>query len=157
MPSCSKKSMSLKKQISTILCTSQKSFTIEHVDVQRQIGTSDCGLFAIAFAVALCYGHDPHMYKYIQDSMRHHLIDCFNKHSMAPFPSKPIRSRPERILYEQNCTVYCICRQPWDKSDCSMGPLVYCGTCNEWYHKGCLSINSELFEDSSATFVCPVC
>ncbi len=35
-------------------------FTVRLVEVQRQIGNADCGLFSIAFAYALCCDLDPH-------------------------------------------------------------------------------------------------
>ena len=40
------------------------------IDVQVQTGRNDCGLFAIAFAVALCSGRDSHMMKYEQNETR---------------------------------------------------------------------------------------
>ena len=59
----------------TILRTSTNSFNINFIDVQTQIGANDCGLFAIAFAVALWSGRDPHIetYMYDQNKMRNHL------------------------------------------------------------------------------------
>ena len=57
-------STSLKNQIATILRTPTNSFNINFIDVQTQIHANDCGLFAIALAVALCSGRDPHMETY---------------------------------------------------------------------------------------------
>ena len=54
-------SSSLKNQIAAILKTPTSSFNINFIDVQTQMGSNDCGIFAIAFAVALCSGSDPHM------------------------------------------------------------------------------------------------
>ena len=54
-------SSSLKNQIAAILKTPASSFNINFIDVQTQMGLNDCGIFAIAFAVALCSGRDPHM------------------------------------------------------------------------------------------------
>ena len=45
------------KQVAAIMKISSKSFELEHVDVQQQIGTSDCALFAMAFAMTLCHPH----------------------------------------------------------------------------------------------------
>ena len=36
-----------------------KSLTVEFVDVQKQKGGSDCGLFALAFIASICNGQDP--------------------------------------------------------------------------------------------------
>ena len=54
-------SVSLRKQVAAILKT---TFELRFVDVQRQSGGSDCGLFAIATAVTLCAGR----------CVRHHII-----------------------------------------------------------------------------------
>ena len=45
MPSYSVYSLALTRQVSTI---PQADFELRHVDVQCQVGGSDCGLFAIA-------------------------------------------------------------------------------------------------------------
>ena len=41
----------------------QDAVTFFNVKVQKQIGGSDCGLFALAFATDLCFGLDPHNQK----------------------------------------------------------------------------------------------
>ena len=46
------------KIIASLLSTSDKSITVNHIDVQRQSNTSDCGVLAIAFATAICHGID---------------------------------------------------------------------------------------------------
>ena len=71
-------SSSLKNQIAAILKTPTSSFNINFIDVQTQMGSNDCGIFAIAFAVALCSGRDPHMETYEQNEMRNHLHHCFS-------------------------------------------------------------------------------
>ena len=44
----------------------------------------DCGLFAIAFATALCNGVDPHGLSLDQGAMREHLVGCFEEGEMLP-------------------------------------------------------------------------
>ena len=46
----------LMRQVAVILQTPQTEIELRHVNVQCQIGGSDCRLFAIAFATALCAG-----------------------------------------------------------------------------------------------------
>ena len=70
LPSSSINSSSLHRQIAAIMKTEDASFTVKHVAVQRQVGNSDCGLFAIAYATSLCSGLDPHTLKYDQSEMR---------------------------------------------------------------------------------------
>ena len=43
---------------------------LRKVDVQRQYGESDCGLFAIACAITLCEGRDPYLPTYIQSATK---------------------------------------------------------------------------------------
>ena len=53
---------------------------------QKQIGRKDCGLFAIAFAVVLVFNKRPSKLKFMQQKMRSHLVECFTKQEMTPFP-----------------------------------------------------------------------
>ena len=64
------------RQVAVILKTSEKSFDLYHIDVQRQVGGSDCYLFAVAFAASLCARKDPHTEHYAQTEMRQHLARC---------------------------------------------------------------------------------
>ena len=86
MPWYSINSLNLCKQAAAILKTSDSSFELNHVDVQRQCGSSDCALFTIAFATTLCMGGDPHNSSYDQAAMRLHLMRCFESQKMALFP-----------------------------------------------------------------------
>ena len=54
---------------------------------QKQKGSKDCGLFSIAIATALAFGANPSKLKFDQLKMRKHLVNCFNKERMVPFPS----------------------------------------------------------------------
>jgi Ulp1 family protease len=76
LPSSSINSSSLHRQIAAIVKTEYTSFTVKHVDVQRQVGSSDCGLFAIVYATSLCSGLDPHTLKYDQSKMRSNFLSC---------------------------------------------------------------------------------
>ena len=53
---------------------------------QKQSSEKDCGLFAIAFAVALILNNQPSKLKFNQQKMRSHLVECFTKQQMTPFP-----------------------------------------------------------------------
>ena len=68
---------SLKNQIAAILKTPTSSFNINFIDVQTKMGANYCGTFAIAFAVVLGSGRDPHMEKYEQNKLRNHLHQLF--------------------------------------------------------------------------------
>ena len=52
----------VKQQIAALLATRKPAIPLKYVDVQMQSGANDCGLFAIAFATALCSGELPGKY-----------------------------------------------------------------------------------------------
>ena len=58
-----------------------------HVNVQKQSGIKDCGLFAIAMSTALLFNIDVTAIYFHQLEMRHHLHACFKTGLMSPFPS----------------------------------------------------------------------
>lgn len=63
--------------------------SISSPSVQRQIGTKDCGLFAIAFATHLAFTKDhTSLTKQLfqQQDFRSHLINCFVTKSIKQFP-----------------------------------------------------------------------
>ena len=88
-------SSSIIETIASLLHTKSKAFTLEYLKVQQQLGTSDCGLFALANACAICHGLDPCTLQYNQKEMRNHFIkslesntllqekvsSCFNRNS----------------------------------------------------------------------------
>ena len=55
---------------------------------QKQAGGTDCGLFSIAFAVALVHGMNPDQLKFCEINMRSQLVECFNIQVLVPFPCK---------------------------------------------------------------------
>ena len=56
-----------------------------HTYIQNQVGCSDCGLFAIAFAVSICLGMNPSKFIYDQENMRRHLIECIENQKFSNF------------------------------------------------------------------------
>ena len=53
--------------------------------IQRQLGSSDCGLMAIAFAASLCSGLDHHTLKYDQSKLRSDFLSCIESGCLLPF------------------------------------------------------------------------
>ena len=47
------------------------------MNVQKQVGIHDCGLFAIAVATALVHDKDPSRLLFNQSKMRDHSLQCF--------------------------------------------------------------------------------
>ena len=53
---------------------------------QKQSSKKDCGLFAIAFAVALIFNNQPSKLKFNQQKMKSRSVEYFTKQQMTPFP-----------------------------------------------------------------------
>ena len=60
---------------------------INQLPVQQQLNTSDCGVFAIAFATCLVYGQNPSQVRFNIPMMRPHLLNCFKARAMQLFPT----------------------------------------------------------------------
>ena len=54
---------------------------------QKQTDGKDCGLFAVASAVALVSNKHPSIPKFNQQKMRFYIVECFTK-EMTPFPCR---------------------------------------------------------------------
>ena len=54
--------------------------------VQKQTGKTDCGCFAIAWAVHLAYGDKPETITLNQKQLRSHLETCLLQQQFTPFP-----------------------------------------------------------------------
>ena len=101
--------------------------------VQRQAGTCDCGLFALAFATSLCNGICPTAMVYNQQSMRKHFLQCLVNGKMTEFPGRKRKPRTKKSAIIP-VHVFYKCRQP----EC--GEMAECDQCHEWFHKKCESI-----------------
>lgn len=55
--------------------------------IQKQTNRSDCGVFAIAYATAICLGSENFTSFETKDNkMREHLVDCLSRGYFTPFP-----------------------------------------------------------------------
>ena len=118
---------------------------IQIMDMQRQSGGDDCGLFAIASALCLCEGKDPGTQSWNQQSMRQHLLQCFADGELKPFQSEKRRKRAAKLT--QRVQLYCTCKTT-KKSD----TMIKCCSCENVFHKKCIN----LAEDASY-YKCNIC
>ena len=72
--------------VSSLFQWNSKKLVITVSRSQKQKGTVDCGLFAIANATAISFGKNPSKLQFKQEAMRSYLISCFNQKQMALFP-----------------------------------------------------------------------
>jgi hypothetical protein len=139
------------RQVCAILKSPAKKITVKVINVQQQCGSTQCGLFALAFASDLCADRDPFTRVYFESKFRSHLLKCFVAQEIDSFPSRERKNLPERSVTEVSLNLFCVCRQPEEL------PMVSCDRCCEWYHKGCMSIPEEVFSDPSIKWFCESC
>lgn len=77
------------------LYANNKSLEVK-VRVQQQQGSSNCGLFAIAYIFSLASGNDPVKCKYRQCEMRSHLLTCLKEKTLKPFPIEHLMTQVAR-------------------------------------------------------------
>ena len=73
-------------QLANLLHTNEQYFTIQRVPVQQQTGSVECGVFAIAFGIAVCMGRNPKDCVFEQVKMREHLVLSLENKYFMPFP-----------------------------------------------------------------------
>ena len=100
-------STSIKRTIASLVHTDKPTIAIQRAPMQLQRGGSDCGLFAIASATAICNGQYPESIQFDQSQMRPHLLKCLEDKLLLPFPStKAPRRRPRITLRDNLCVLH---------------------------------------------------
>ena len=144
--------ISAQMQIASLLCSPEPVIELDIKQTQFQEGSSDCGLFSIAFATDLAYGNNPAVYRYKQELLRSHLEMCISSNKLLPFPSaeldRPLKSKKERIR------IYCTCCLPYNRSRSKMAQ---CLKCREWFHQNCENIPNAVFLNRSEIWKCSKC
>ncbi len=137
-----------KLQIAALMCTWNKEIICSFKDVQM---SSDCCLFAIAFATAIVFGQDPGCLLFDQKLMRPHLIKCFEERM---FPVK-LRERRfgSRVKCRDNILVCCLCRLP----KYTNSSWIECCECKEWFHRTCVDVPEHDCTISKDSWYCPLC
>jgi hypothetical protein len=121
---------------------------------QQQAGTSDCGLFAVAFATDICHGRDPTKSNYDQSKMGTHLRKCLEAGKLTPFPQlKKVCRRPAVNSEDFYINIYCYCHMP-EYYDTSM---IQCSRCLQWFHKACTEVNTKGKDMKKVKWSCCYC
>ena len=142
----------VKMQISSLLCTIEKSIILKFVNTVKQAGVNDCGLFAIAYATALCLGKSPGKYRFKQDLFRKNLLTCLEHQRFTMFPIAAERRKGDIINSERRINVFCYCRMPQIK------PMIQCTQCTEWFHIGpCVTVEAAQRNNKSYKWHCRSC
>ena len=124
-------SSSVRAQVACLLQTESPSFVLNFVDMHKQDGNNDCGIFSIAYSVALCLGEQPGSLLFDQQLMRGHLLACLQNRQFSMFPIKGKRRRAFKVQNSETVKVYCDCRMPHIPSQPDM---ICCSKCEKWYH-----------------------
>ena len=143
-------------QIATVYKTNTQLLRVKYSAVQLQKGAHDCGLFSIANAIEVCEGNDPAKQQYRQERMRKHLLDCFTKKHLLPFPkaNKGTKPHPRPKATYQTFKIYCQCQMP-DIYDTFM---INCDSCHKWFHHKCVGLDHDDIEsDAPSKWKCPKC
>ena len=106
--------------------------------LQQQDNSSNCGLFAIANAVEICFNQYPWEKRVLfkRDKMREHLVKCFEDEKFTRFPSN-------KDSFNKLITRYISTTCPCRMSD-SMDQLVSCRLCKLLWHKICITSNRNI-------------
>ena len=143
-----------KIQIASILTTKESAIKLRYIDVQMQSGQSDCGIFAIAFATALVYGHHPGRHAFQQSAMRMHLLKCIENGKLTMFPVKKTRRIADKVKKIETVPVYCTCRMPQVPGQ----NWIQCSACKEWFHMGvCVEVDKLFVKQTKLKWYCSLC
>ena len=142
-----------KAQIAALLATNEPRVRLNFMDVQKQCGENDCGLFSISFATALAFGEQPGHYLFDQKVMRSHLINCFERRRMSMFPIRKRRRIYSKVKTIEDIPVYCVCRMP----ELPNTKWVQCSKCKEWYHSDTCINATPCQLEGKRLWHCPTC
>ena len=87
------------RQMAYMLMPRSRHMTLLTADIQKQEGTSDCGLFTVTVATSLCCGVVPQDNSWKQSEMHKHLARCFKEGVLREFP-RSSRSRDHQCYFD---------------------------------------------------------
>ena len=138
----------------------KEKFYLTAVEVSKQDGGNDCGLFACAFATSLLLGHNPISFDYTQQNLRKHFMRCIDLRSVVSFPSSFMKTRKcksaERFSVEVE--TFCHCRLADVEISLNIR-MVQCNRCDVFYHETCIvqPIPEVVWNDENIEYICPNC
>ena len=118
--------------------------------VAKQSGSTDCGLYSIAYCVTLLENKDPCTVAYNQREMRSHLISCFQYKKIDSFPVVKHRRISRKEVSIETIEICPICQLAEDELF-----MVHCETCTSWFHQNCVPAFDE--DNEEFDWVCPKC
>ena len=122
--------------------------TVNIKNVVKQVGSADCGVFALAYCTSLALGNNPCLCVYRQVEMRDHLVSCMEDSRFSTFPV----ARKRRLRCD-NFSVHTIEICPICLLSDDGTIMVLCEQCSRWYHKRCV----PSFTDNNDEWICVKC
>ena len=138
--------------IASLIFSPANELVVKILDIGKQSNSSDCGVFAIAFAFDICSGNDPCSVRFDHKSMRLHLAKCLEDCKFTRFPTLGERNSSQ-IKCIQKEELHCSCRLPEQSGD----EMAECDSCKVWYHRHCMDIPSEVFSGLDVPWKCKKC
>ena len=122
--------------IAQLVRCNDHGLTVHMMNVTKQSGTTDCGLYAAAILTCLTMNIDPSGIVFDRQELRQHFTNSLQNGKVSPFPIYKTRRVATRVLKEEQCPVYCTCscRMPDNGEDA----MICCDKCDEWLHYRCL-------------------
>jgi hypothetical protein len=95
----------------TAVAGNDGAIPVKSIVTQKQFGSTDCGLFAIANMFSLNEGMDPCRILFQQNLMRPHLIQCLEEKSVVMFLHTVTVALNRRVYQSSEILLskYCIC------------------------------------------------
>ena len=101
----------------------------------------------------LCCGHNPCSVVYDPANIRDHLAMCLKDCRVRQFPVLCDREYAPSGKIVTSVELHCSCRMPEFDGD----RMVCCDLCGTWYHKHCMDIPEEVFDDENIEWLCKNC
>lgn len=139
------------KIIAQLMRSNEKVLNVHMINVAKQSGSQDCGLYALAFLTSIAHSNNPSLEVYRQEEMQEHLLTCFEKKEMTCFPVMKNRRVKNAVMNIVQIEIYCMCRSPYSEDEV----MVCCDSCDLWYHTHCLSDDSK--KDIKKNWFCSKC
>ena len=138
------------KQICDLVNCTESTLEIKVRCVLQQLNSFDCGVFSFAFLVDALDGSNDIGRNDNAEKMRFNFRTCLKNEVFSPLPRSTKRSKvcASTILF---ANVYYICRWPFFEHEVEEDPNIFMFTCskyNEWYHRKCVTIPENIFENS---------
>lgn len=114
----------MKEIFASLIHAKGPSILLAIENVQQQSDSCNCGLFAIAFATAECFGQDPRRIAFDVLQMRAHLQSCLENRHMQPFKGNAWMKPHLLLNMISSFRIYCSCRMPPTQSVCCNSTFV---------------------------------